>query len=229
MNIITPGQPLQMTKGVKLQMTKADGSSVNNLRLELSWKPNAFDGAQFDLDASAVILNDQGDPAFPFGKALGPEYVLFYNSYSRTNDGATVFTDANVPKAGKPSVPGAALIHSGDNRTGAGQGADEVINVFLDRMPAEANAIHILVTIDEAEARKQNFGMVNDAKVEIYDNDTNELLANYDLESSTGGETALLFVDIRKKSNGVWSVGAVNQGFSQGLAKFFNLYGLATE
>jgi tellurium resistance protein TerD len=222
---------LQMKKGMKLQMKKADGSAIKSLRLELSWRPNAFDGAEFDLDATAVILNDTGDSKYPFGQALGPENVLYYNSQLRTKDETTTFIDLNLPKAGKPTVPNCAMIHSGDNRNGqtAGDRPDEIINIFLDRMPAEANAIHILVTIDEAEARGQTFGMVNNAKVEIFDNDTNVCLAKYDLEGSTGGETALVFVDVRKKDNGFWSVGAVNQGFAQGLSKFFNLYGLATD
>lgn len=222
---------LQMKKGMKLQMKKADGSAIHNLRIDLSWKPNPFDGAKFDLDATVVALNDQNDPNFPFGKGIGEEYVLFYNSQYRTADDKTTFIDAGIPKQGKPAVPNCALIHSGDNRDGtsdAGE-ADEVINVFLDRLPPEANLLHVLVTIDEAEARKQNFGMVNDANVKIYDNDTGECLASYDLEASTGGETALLFVAITKKDNGVWSVGAVNQGFQQGLEKFFHLYGFATE
>lgn len=220
---------LQMKKGMKLQMKKADGSAIKNLRIDLSWKPNPFDGAQFDLDGTVVALIDTGDSNYPFGKGVGAEYVLYYNTTTRTNDGVTTFYNDDLPRKGKPTVPNCAMVHSGDNQNGKGEGVDEQITVQLDKLPPEVNLLHVLVTIDEAETRKQNFGMVNDANVKIYDNDTGDCLASYDLEASTGGETALLFVTINKKENGIWSVGAVNQGFSQGLDKFFNLYGFATE
>lgn len=218
---------LQMKKGDKLKMQKADGSAINHIRLELGWAANAFGGAKFDLDASCIALVDNQDPAYPFGKGYSEDFVLFYNSVHRTTDDKTSFEDHGLPKKGKPTVPGCAMIHSGDNRTGDGDGADEVINIDVSKLPPEVNVMHVLVTIDEAEARGQTFGQVRNSWVKTYDAETNECLASYDLEESGNGETALLFVEIRKK-NGVWSVNAVNQGYAQGLAKFFEVYGFQT-
>lgn len=220
---------LQMTKGSKLKMQKADGSAINAVRLELGWNPQVFStGQKFDLDVSAIGLIDNDDPAFPFGQGHSEDFVLFYNSMTRTTDDRSTFVDGGLPKKGKPTTPGCAMIHSGDSRDGTGDGADEVINVYFDRLPQEINLIHIVVTIDEAQARRQDFSQVHNSWVKVFNNDTNECLANYDLEDDAGSATSLLFVELRKK-NGIWSVKAVNQGFDKGLGEFFRLYGFETE
>jgi tellurium resistance protein TerD len=220
---------LQMTKGSKLKMQKTDGSAINAVRLELSWDAQAFaTGAQFDLDVSAIALVDAGDPQYPFGKGFSEEHVLYYNSVNRTNDDKTTFVDNGLPKKGKPTTPGCAMIHSGDSRDGASGGADETVNIFFDRLPDEVNVIHVVVTIDDAVARKQNFGQVRNSNIKVFNADTNDCLANYDLEDDAPTATALLFVELRKKGD-TWSVNAVNQGFDKGLGEFFALYGFATE
>lgn len=222
-----------MSKGSKLKMQKSDGSSINVVRLELGWSPQAFKtGQQFDLDVSAIALVDNQDPSYPFGKGYSEDFVLYYNSCHRTTDDKTTFTDMGLPKKGKPTVPGCAMIHSGDCRDGsnsaAADEADEVMTIFFDRLPPEVNVIHVPVTIDAATERKQNFGQVRNSWIKIYNNDTNECIASYDLEDDAPTATALLFVEMRKK-NDTWSVTAVNQGFQKGLGEFFNLYGFATE
>jgi len=225
---------LQMTKGSKLKMQKADGSAITAVRLELGWSPQVFQtGQKFDLDVSAIGLVDKDEPEYPFGRGHSEEFVLFYNSMLRTTDDVTTFVDGGLPKKGKPTVPNCAMIHSGDSRDGAGDGADEVITVFTDRLPEEINVVHVIVTIDEAHARRQNFGQVHNSWVKVFNNDTDECLANCDLEDDAttadgNSATSLLFVELRKK-NGVWSVKAVNQGFENGLAEFFHLYGFETE
>lgn len=217
--------PLQMTKGSKLKMTKDDGSLITAIRLELGWNAQPFStGHKFDLDVSAIALVDNGDPAYPFGKGYGEEFVLYYNSETRTTDDTITFTDTGLPKRGKPATPNCAMVHSGDNRDGAGDGADETVLIFTDRLPSEVNVIHIIVTIDEAKARGQNFGQVRGSWVKTYNHASNELLASYDLEDDAPTATALLFVELRKK-NDVWTVNAVNQGFDKGLGEFFALYG----
>jgi tellurium resistance protein TerD len=221
-----------MTKGSKLKMQKADGSAINHMILQLGWTPQQFGtGSDYDLDASIVALVDNGDPAYPFGKGYSEDFVLYYNSQTRTEDGKTTFVDTNVPKRGKPTTPGCALIHSGDDTTGgSGTGdkePDETIEIHFDRLPAEVNVLHCIVTIHDAVNRKQNFGQVRNSFARMVNGATNEVLANYDLEDDAPDATALLFVEIRKK-NGVWTVSAVNQGFQKGLDEFFKLYGFQT-
>jgi len=220
---------LQMQKGSKLKMQKADGSAINAVRLELGWTPQAFStGQKFDLDVSAVALVDNNDPNYPFGKGFSEDFVLFYNSQYRTTDDQATFVDTNLPKKGKPTTPGCAMIHSGDSRDGGGNGADEEIIMHFDRLPADVNVVHVIVTIDEAVARSQNFGQVRDSWIKIYNNESNECLAQYNLEDDAPSATALLFVEMRKRDGG-WRVGAVNQGFEKGLGEFFKLYGFDVE
>lgn len=45
----------------------------------------------------------------------------------------------------------------GDNLTGEGEGDDEQIVIDLDRVPSEYDKIVIVVTIYQAQQRKQHF------------------------------------------------------------------------
>jgi tellurium resistance protein TerD len=220
---------LKLQKGGKLKMQSTDGSAINSLRLELGWSPQVFSsGSQFDLDVSAVALIDNSNPDYPFGHSHSEDFVLFYNSRFRTSDGKTTFIDDGDVKQGRPAVPGCAMIHSGDSRDGVSEGADEIIHMSLDRMPEDVNVVHVLVTIDKGVERGQHFGMVNDSWVRVFNDTTNERLAEYKLEDDIDHSTALLFVELRKR-NGEWGVKAANQGFKNGLREFFRLYGLPTE
>lgn len=220
---------LKMQKGAKLKMQSVDGSAINSLRLELGWSPQVFSsGSQFDLDVSAVALIDNSVPDFPFGRSHSEDFVLFYNSRFRTSDGTTTFIDEGDVKKGRPAVPGCAMVHSGDSRDGVSDGADEIILMNLDRMPEDVNVVHVLVTVDQGVERKQHFGMVKDSWVKVFNSNTNECLAEYNLEDDIDHSTALLFVELRKR-NGEWGVKAANQGFKNGLREFFRLYGLPTD
>ena len=102
--------------------------------------------------------------------------------------------------------------NSGDNRTGAGAGDDETITVDTTKVPAEVQEIVVLVNIHDAKNRQQNFGMVKNAKVNLYEGaEGNNILAKYDLEEDASMDRALVFCKLYRK-DGSWRFQAVNEG-----------------
>lgn len=72
------------------------------------------------------------------------------------------------------------------------------------------------VTIYDAEARKQNFGMVSNASIRIVNSDNSQEIARFDLSEDASTETAMIFGELYR--NGAeWKFKAVGQGFAGGL------------
>lgn len=116
----------------------------------------------------------------------------------------------------------------GDNRTGDGDGDDEVIDIKLDQIPTDYETIAVTVTIYDAENRLQNFGMVENAYVRVVDADTGEELMRFDLSEDFSTETALVVAEIYRH-NGEWKFKAVGSGYSGGLKSLCNQYGIDAE
>ena len=169
----------------------------------LGWDTNRYDGGyDFDLDASAFMLGENG-------KLLRDEDFLFYNNLE-SRDGA--------------------IIHTGDNRTGEGEGDDEQIMIDFTKIPAEIKKIAIVVTIHDAEVRRQNFGQVSNAYIRIAkladENDTvGEPVLRFDLEEEFSIETALVVAEIYNR-NGEWRFNAVAAGYQGGLYALCKQYGV---
>jgi tellurium resistance protein TerD len=190
---------INLSKGDRINLTKS-APSLKRVRIGLGWEPNPYDtGSAFDLDASVFICNsDSGAP-----KLINNQYFVFY---------------------GNPLSPDGAVKHSGDNRTGNAPGDDETITVDLTTLGAAVDELSIIVTIHEADTRKQNFGQVPKSHVTLYDDETGAVVASYDLEDSFSSETAVQFGSLYKK-NGEWSFKAIGGGFKRGLADFVVAYG----
>ncbi len=183
--------PVSLSKGGKVSLAKvaADAgiSSLTKIMVGLGWDVNRYDGgAQFDLDAAAFMLAGTG-------KVRSSDDFIFYNQ-----------------KIG-PGVE-----HMGDNRTGEGEGDDEVINVDLNAVPADIERISFTVTIDQAEERRQNFGMVENSYIRVLDAATGTELIKYDLGEDFSVETAVVVADLYRH-NGEWKFNAIGSGFSGGL------------
>ena len=141
---------VNLTKGQNVNLAKG----VQNVKVGLSWDANDNSGNDFDLDVIAIELNDKN------GKAVGDDFLVFYNSSCKTSDG-------------KPTDPNKAVVHSGDNRTGAGDGDDEVISVDFSKLDPRVNAILFVINIYDARNRNQNFGQVKNPKARLYYSDAN--------------------------------------------------------
>ena len=162
----------------------------------LGWDTNSSStGVDFDLDASVFILGGNR-------KILNDNYFVFYNNLKS---------------------PDEAVEHTGDNLTGEGDGDDESIKIDLSKLTPAATEIVVVVTIHQAESRKQNFGQVHNSFVRIYNTDTNEEILKYELEEDFSVETAVEFGRIYKK-NGQWKFEALGVGQKGGLQEYLNKY-----
>lgn len=187
---------VSLTKGGNISLSKTD-PTLKNLIVGLGWDARPTDGADFDLDASAFMVKDDG-------KVRSDSDFIFYNQ----------------TKSSCGSVE-----HTGDNRTGAGDGDDESVVVLLDKIPVDIQRVIFVVTIHEAEARKQNFGQVSHAYVRVLNKDSNSEVARYDLSEDASIETAMIFGEIYKYG-AEWKFKAVGQGYAGGLAALARQYGI---
>jgi len=163
----------------------------------LGWDARATDGAAFDIDGSIFLLKADG-------KVRADVDMIFYNNL-KSSDGS--------------------VTHSGDNTTGAGDGDDETVIVDLATVPAEIDKIAVCVTIHDAEARKQNFGMVSKAYVRCVNANGNTEIARFDLSEDGSAETAMVFGEIYR--NGAdWKFKAIGQGYKGGLGPLAASFGV---
>ena len=189
--------PVNLQKGQKVSLTKGN-PGLKNVIVGLGWDVNQFDtGADFDLDAAAFLLSDSG-------KAASSDDFVFYGNLKHASG---------------------SVQHMGDNLTGVGDGDDEQIRIDLSLVPASITKIAFTVTIYEAEARRQNFGQVNNAFIRIYKEDTGEELLRYDLGEDFSIETAAVFGELYKHGE-EWKFNAIGSGFQGGLAALCGHYGI---
>jgi tellurium resistance protein TerD len=187
---------VSLTKGGNISLSKTD-PTLKNLIVGLGWDARPTNGADFDLDASAFMVKEDG-------KVRSDSDFIFYNQTKSTCG---------------------SIEHTGDNRTGAGDGDDESVVVLLDKVPADIQRVVFTVTIHDAEIRKQNFGQVSQAYVRVVNKDSNSEVARYDLSEDASIETAMVFGEIYKHG-AEWKFKAVGQGYAGGLAALARQYGI---
>lgn len=192
--------PINLQKGQKVSLTKGN-PGLSKVVVGLGWDVNQFDtGGDFDLDAAAFLVTDAG-------KVSRAEDFVFYGNLIH---------------------PSGSVQHMGDNLTGAGDGDDEQIRVDLLAVPANISKIVFTVTIYEAEARRQNFGQVNNAFIRIYNESSGEEMLRYDLGEDFSIETAAVFGELYKNGN-EWKFNAIGSGYQGGLAALCASFGVDVE
>ncbi|ELN4032011.1 TerD family protein [Pseudomonas aeruginosa] len=187
---------LSLQKGGNLSLSK-EAPGLTKILVGLGWDPRSTDGTQFDLDASAFLLNASG-------KVRGDADFIFYNQLKS---------------------PDGSVEHTGDNRDGAGDGDDEAIKVDLSRVPVDVDKIAFTVTIHDAENRRQNFGQVSNSFIRIVNEANGSEIVRYDLAEDASTETAMIFAELYRH-NSEWKFRAVGQGYAGGLKALANGYGL---
>ena len=187
---------LSLSKGGNLSLTKTD-PNLNKLLIGLGWDERATSGAEFDLDASIFLLGANG-------RVRGDQDFIFYNQLKSDNG---------------------AVEHTGDNRSGQGDGDDETVKINLPLVPADVEKIVITVTIHDAQARNQNFGQVANAFIRVVNDETGNEVVRFDLAEDYSIETAMVFGEVYRH-NGEWKFRAVGQGYSGGLAAMCGQYGI---
>lgn len=188
--------PVSLSKGANVSLSRAE-PDLKQVMVGLGWDVRTTAGEDFDLDASAFLLNADG-------KVRSDDDFIFYNN---------------------PRSTCGSIVHTGDNRTGAGEGDDEVIEIDLSRVPEDVAKIAFTVTIHEGVARRQNFGMVSSAFIRVVNDERGTEIARYDLSEEASTETALVFGEIYRYS-GEWKFRAVGQSYGGGIENLLRAYGI---
>ena len=187
---------ISLQKGGNVNLSK-EAPGLTKVVIGLGWDPRSSDGSAFDLDGTAFLLKTDG-------KVRGDSDFIFYNNLKST-DGS--------------------IVHTGDNQTGQGDGDDESLNVDLSAIPADIDRVSFCVTIHEAEARRQNFGMVGKAYIRCLNAANSVELARYDLSEDGSTETAMIFGELYRHG-GDWKFRAIGQGFKGGLGPLARSFGV---
>ncbi|MBT2656312.1 TerD family protein [Bacillus sp. ISL-18] len=189
---------VSLSKGQKVDLTKTN-PGLTSVVVGLGWDTNKYDGGNdFDLDSSVFLLGENG-------KVTNETDFIFYNN----REGA-----------------GGAVVHTGDNRTGDGDGDDEQVKINLTAVPANIQRIAFTITIHDADSRNQNFGQVSNSYARIFNETTGEELIRYDLGEDFSIETAIVVGEIYRH-NGEWKFSAIGSGYQGGLAALATDFGLS--
>jgi tellurium resistance protein TerD len=187
---------VSLSKGGNVSLTKA-APNLTAVMVGLGWDVRTTTGADFDLDASAIICNASG-------KVISDGHFVFFNNL-RTPDGS--------------------VEHQGDNLTGEGEGDDEAVKVNLAGLPPEADKVVFTVSIYDAETRNQSFGQVSNAFIRVVNSADDNELARFDLTEDASTETAMVFGELYR-NQAEWKFRAIGQGYASGLRGIALDYGV---
>jgi tellurium resistance protein TerD len=187
---------VSLSKGGNVSLSK-EAPGLTNVVVGLGWDVRTTTGAEFDLDASAIVADASA-------KVVSDKHFIFFNN--------TVSPDGTVE-------------HTGDNLTGEGEGDDEQIKVNLASLSPETDKIVFMVSIYQGDERGQSFGQVRNAFIRVVNAADSKEIARYDLSEDASTETAMVFGEVYR--NGAdWKFRAVGQGYASGLAGIARDYGV---
>ncbi|MFI1091718.1 TerD family protein [Streptomyces sp. NPDC020917] len=185
-----------LSKGGNVSLSK-EAPGLTAVTVGLGWDVRTTTGADYDLDASALLCDANG-------RVLSDQHFVFFNNLAS---------------------PDRSVEHSGDNLTGGGDGDDEQIKVNLAAVAPQVDKVVFPVSIYEAEGRGQSFGQVRNAFIRIVNQADGRELARYDLTEDASTETAMIFGELYR--NGPeWKFRAIGQGYASGLAGIASDYGV---
>ena len=188
---------ISLQKGANVSLSREE-PGLKKVVVGLGWDPRNTDGPVFDLDTAAFLLRADG-------RVRGDTDMVFYNNLQ--------------------SEDGSVELQSGDNPAGVGEGDDERLTIDLERVPPDIVRIVVVVTIHEADARRQDFGMVGNARIRCVNAETEREIASYNLSDDCWAETAMIFGEL-SRSDGEWTFRAVGQGYNGGLAPLARSFGV---
>lgn len=180
---------ISLAKNQTINLTKSDGGTLRNVRMGLGWDSKAVTTTKkgfFGGTKTTTVQQDIDLDASAILIGSGTVQDIVYFGHLTSDDGS--------------------LRHTGDNRTGAGDGDDESILVNLGAVPASVDTI--VFTVNSYSGEK--FTEIDNAYVRVVDTDQNDTeVARYEL---SGGEpsTALVMAKVTR-SGGGWSLTAVGQ------------------
>lgn len=176
---------INLAKGQRVSLAKQDGGVLSRVRMGLGWdavkKRGFFGGLKMQtIDLDASCLMFDGN-----GRLL--DQVWFNQLQSK--DGA--------------------VVHTGDNLTGAGVGDDESIIVDLTRLsPTVATLVFVVNSFTG-----QNFSQIENAFCRVVDSTTEVELAKFELTGS-GTHNAQVMAKLTRSAQGweMTAIGAIANG-----------------
>ena len=183
-----------LEKGGTINLNK-ESEGLRNIHVGLGWDAEDSNGREIDCDVSLFMINENN-------KIPGEGFFVFYNNLN-SSDGA--------------------VIHQGDNRTGEGEGDDEVIKINLSNVSSDIIQMIFVVTIHDAEKNNQSFSMVNNAFIRIVDLDAKSELCSYQLNDQFSDADSIQIGRIYRYDNS-WHFEALEQGFTGGLQTLLGMY-----
>ena len=198
---------VNLVKGQKISLVKPGSAGLSRIMVGLGWdavQPKrgffAPKPKDIDCDASVILCGD---------------------------DGKLVSSDANKSCIyfGNLRHPSGAIVHQGDNLTGAGEGDDEQIMVDLSIIPAEISRLVFVVNIYDANVRGQHFGMIQNAFIRLVDMVARTELCRFNLTEDYSGMTGMVVGELYRR-NGEWKFNAIGQGVENAsrLSALINMY-----
>lgn len=175
-----------------------ESPKLKEILIGLGW--DVGDLESFDLDASLFMLTKKGI-------VKNEDDFIFYN---------------NLESSCK------SVKHTGDNRTGAGEGDDETLQVNLKKVPDYVEKLVVTVTIHEAEHRHQDFSKVKGSYIRILNLEDSKEICRFDLTEDSKGENAIIFGEIYRDEDD-WKFKAIGQWVKGGLRKLCQSYGIEVQ
>ena len=205
----TEERKISLSKGRQVSLTKG----LSSLRVSVEWKPNTRarnSNQDFDIDLIIVEAKSLGDNKF---RCLSPDHLVFYGSYEQTDEGK--FTD-----------PQCAVIHSGDDRSGDGDGEECI--VIPKKLDSAITDIFFIVNIYEGQSRKQTFDLVKGLEVKVYEDgkDIPKLVYKLDEDDEFKGGTVLTLGNLTREDRNKFKFTAIGESCNESLFQVLTKYGL---
>ena len=182
-----------------INLRKGDKVAVGftNITVGLGWEPNEGTGGTFDLDVSAIMIDEKR-------RMPNKDYFVFY---------------------GNLTSPENSVTHTGDDPDGTSSDGDDDESIIIDltKITPSIQEILFIVTIDRAADKKQNFGQVRDSYIRLIDNNTGKEVMKYELGEDFSIETGIEFGRLYKRNN-EWKFDASGVGYKEDLAFFLSKY-----
>lgn len=176
---------ISLAKGQKISLEKEAGGALNKVVMGLGWDPIKQKG-MFGFGSKTVEV-DLDASCVLFNDQNQPVDVVYFGQL-KSKDGS--------------------IQHTGDNRTGAGDGDDEQIIVELPRVPAGVKCLVFVVN----SFTGQNFSQIDNATCRLVNAANNNEVARYNL-STTGSHTANIMAKVYRH-NGEWKMHAIGENCS---------------
>ena len=187
--------------GISLKKGQAISLEKTGNKFELRCGWDKALGKDMDLDIMALLC-DSNEKAIP-----GEDCLVFYN-HLQSKDGS--------------------IVHTGDERTGSKDGWDEILKIDFTKMSNGVNNVFLLLNIHEALVRGQNFGLVKNLKMELYDTEKNGVVAEFMPDLNNCLDTCLVLGSFILK-NGNPYFKAIALGHQKGLDAVLREYGVDVE